>query len=86
MEAMYKGYYIDNVFFHNAEEIDQHIKEQLIGQYKMLNQLFLTVDRNLETALACNEIAEKLTTEYGMSWDELVQMEADTYEENHSIF
>lgn len=75
----YKGYYIDDVTFHSKEEIDEHIKQQMIERFVTLNKLFTTIDCNIETSVMCNKVAERLHSEYGISYEELEQMEIEAF-------
>lgn len=75
----YKGYYIDNIIFHSKEEIDEHIKQQMVERFMTLNKLFATIDCYTEASVMCNEVAERLHSEYGISYEELEQMEIEAY-------
>lgn len=75
----YKGYYIDKVVFHNETEIDEFVKQQEIREYKIRCQVF-AINKNMEASIYASEQAEKLNREYGISWEELEQMEIEVYQ------
>lgn len=74
----YKGYYIDKVFFNNESEIDEFVKQQEIREYKIRCQIF-AINKNMGASIYADEQAEKLNREYGISWEELEQMEIEAY-------
>lgn len=71
----YKGYYIDGVIFHSREEIDQHIKNEIINKIKTLHDMMFSGRySNAEVMQLSNEITireERLHDEYGMDWEEI---------------
>lgn len=73
--TQYKGYYIDNVIFHSREEIDQHIKNEIINKIKTLHDMMFSGRyNNAEVMQLNNEITireERLHDEYGMDWEEI---------------
>lgn len=73
--TQYKGYYIDNVIFHSREEIDQHIKNEIINKIKTLHDMMFSGKySNAEVMQLNNEITireERLHDEYGMDWEEI---------------
>lgn len=71
----YKGYYIDHIYFHSTEDIDNYIRGQLVKRFIKLNQLFLSSDSNIECSILCDEVAQQLNSQYGLSWEELEQLE-----------
>ena len=76
--TQYKGYYIDNIFFHSKAEIDAHIKQQAVEKFQMLNKFYAErPDRGV--ALLCNEQAERLHDIFGFSWEEIEEMEVAAY-------
>lgn len=74
----YKGFYIDHVFFYSKEEIDEAIKESAIKRYKTLCSLFAS-HGTIECSIACSNQAELLNRQYGLSWEELEEIEIDAY-------
>lgn len=75
----YKGYYIDKVIFHSEEEIDEFIKQQTIREYKSRCQVF-AINKNMEASIYASEQTKRLNKEYGISWEELEQMEIEAYQ------
>lgn len=76
--TQYKGYYIDNVIFHSREEIDQHIKNEIIKKIKVLHDMMFSGRySNAEVMQLSNEITireERLHDEYGMDWEEIEEI------------
>lgn len=70
----YKGYYIDNVIYHNEKEIDEHIKEYAINAYKIAVELFCK-EKSLEYAMYVNEKAENLVNNFGYTWEQVEELE-----------
>lgn len=75
----YKGHYIDKVIFNSEAEIDEFIKKEAIREYKIRCQVF-AINKNAEAGLYSYEQAEKLHNEFGISWEELEQMEIEAYQ------
>lgn len=75
----YKGYYIDKVIFNNEEEIDEFVKQQEIREYKIRCQVF-AISKSMAASIYADEQAEKLSKEYGISWEELERMEIEAYQ------
>lgn len=48
----YKGLYIDHVYFHNKEDIDEFLKKKAITHFRMLHELF-AYKPTIELGLAC---------------------------------
>ncbi len=74
----YKGCYIDKTFFNNEAEIDEFLKQQAIREYKIRCQVF-AINKDMGSGIYADEQAEKLNREYGISWEELEQMEIEAY-------
>lgn len=74
----YKGYYIDHVYYHSEAEIDEAIKQREINNYKMRCEIF-AMRKTMEASIFADEQAEKLNREYGISWEELEQIEIEAY-------
>lgn len=74
----YKGYYIDKVIFHDEAEIDEFVKQQEIREYKIRCQIFAS-HGTMEASIYASEQAEKLNKEYGISWEELEEIEIEAY-------
>lgn len=75
----YKCYYIDKVIFRSEAEIDEFVKQQAIREYKIRCQVF-AINRTIEASIYTDEQAQKLNKEYGISWEELEQMEIEAYQ------
>lgn len=76
----YKGLYIDHVYFHNKEDIDEFLKKKAITHFRMLHELF-AYKPTIELGIACQEQADELHNKYGLSWEELEELENKIYEE-----
>lgn len=74
-----KGYYIDKVIFHNEAEIDEFVKQQAIKEYEKRCKIFANCG-TMEASIYASEQAEKLNKKYGISWEELEQMEIKAYQ------
>lgn len=74
----YKGCYIDKTVFHNEAEIDEFLKQQAIREYKIRCQVF-AANKDMGTGIYADEQAEMLNREYGISWEDLEQMEIEAY-------
>ena len=78
----YKGYHIDGVYFRSKEDVDKHIKESLINEYKVrcrvMNRLQKEVGgwEAVDAAAWVDDVAYRLHKEYGMTWQELNEIEA----------
>lgn len=75
----YKGYYIDKVIFNSEAEIDEFVKQQAIREYKIRCQVFC-INGTMEASIYADEQAQKLNKEYGISWEELEEMEIEAYQ------
>jgi len=74
----YRGYYIDKVVFNSKSDIDEFIKNKDIEAYKTACKLF-SFFGGLEYSIHCDELAQKLNKTYGISWEELEEMEIEAY-------
>lgn len=71
----YKGYAIDGVYFQSQAQIDAFIRESLLNSFKAHTEDF-ELHRNYSSAEGANRVAEKLVSQYGMSWEEIEELEA----------
>ena len=76
----YRNYYIDGVFFHSKAEIDAHIKQQDIEQFKKLHRMFAEKP-DIAMGIICDKQAERLHDVHGFEWDEIEQLEIEVYKE-----
>lgn len=74
----YKNLYIDGVFFHNEAEVDQFLKEKAIEGYKLAVKNFVS-HHTYEASRHCDEIAERLHKVYGMSYDDIDDIEQSVW-------
>ena len=72
----YKGYYIDKVIFHNEAEIEAFRKKQTIEKYQQLCKMFAE-DSCMELIVMMTPYEEKLHNEFGLSYDEIEQLEIE---------
>lgn len=72
----YKGYYIDDVIFHNENEIEEHRKEYAVNAYRMAVELF-NHNRNIEYAMYVDEKAETLVNNFGYTWEQVEELETE---------
>ena len=75
----YKGLYIDHIYYHSKEEIDEAIKQREIENYKMRCEIF-AMHKTMEASIFADEQAQKLHDEFGISWEELEQIEVEAYQ------
>lgn len=75
----YKGLYIDHIYYHSKADIDEAIKQREINNYKMRCEIF-AMRKTMEASIFADEQAEKLHNEFGISWEELEQMEIEAYQ------
>ena len=73
----YRGYYIDHVHFHSQSDIDEFIKRQDILEYQTRCAVF-AIEGTMESSNYASEQAEKLHKEYGISWEDLEQIEIES--------
>ena len=74
----YKGYYIDNVIFHNEEEINSFLEKQAVNAYKMACELFAS-NSTMANSIYCNERAEILVNQFGYTWEQVEALEIEAY-------
>ena len=76
--TQYKGYYIDNTYFHSKAEIDAHIKQQAVEAYQRLIRYF---ERHSTMAVnaKCIEAADRLHNIFGFSYEEIEAIETAAY-------
>lgn len=70
----YKGYYVDDFVFHSESEIDAFLKKQAVDYFIWLNKYF-SEHMTVEASVACSEQADRLHNEFGLSWEEIEEME-----------
>lgn len=75
----YKGYYIDNVCFHNTAEVDRYLEENAVAAYKLACELFAEKP-SIAHSLYCEEQADYLVNQYGYSYDQLEAIEIAVFE------
>ena len=75
----YKGLYIDHIYYHSKADIDEAIKQREINNYKMRCEIF-AMRKTMEASIFADEQAEKLHNEFGVSWEELEQIEIEVYQ------
>ncbi len=74
----YKGYYIDNVYFHNEAEIDAFVEKQAVNRFITLNKIFSNLG-TMEASIACDKQAEYLHKVFGYSWEKLEELEIKAF-------
>lgn len=74
----YKGYYIDNVIFHNEKEIDTFLEKQAVDAYKLACKVFAE-HSTMENSLYCEEKAERLVNTFGYTWEQVEEIEIEVY-------
>ncbi len=70
----YKGYYIDNIYFHSESEIDDFIKQQEVKRFISFNKSFAS-SPTIEASIVCAEQADRLHKLFGFSYEELEEIE-----------
>lgn len=75
----YRGLYIDHVYYHSKTDIDEAIKQREIENYKMRCGIF-AMRKTMEAGVFADEQAQKLHDEFGVSWEELEQIEVQAYQ------
>lgn len=70
----YKGYYIDNIYFHSESEIDDFIKQQEVKRFISFNKSFAS-SPTTEASIVCAEQADRLHKLFGFSYEELEEIE-----------
>lgn len=76
----YKGYYIDHVSFNSKAEIDAFIKEQAIRGYKNACRVFYEKS-DMAIAAYMAEKEEQLHDVYGLTWEQIEEIEINVYKE-----
>lgn len=76
--TQYKGYYIDKVIFHSKADIDAFIKKQTIEKYQMLCKMFAK-DASMALIAMMRPYEERLHNEFGLSYEEIEQLEIAAY-------
>lgn len=76
----YKGYYIDNVIFHNEEEIDAFVKQQAVESYKKAIKYFCE-NSTMSASMYVEEKAEVLVNQFGYTWEQVEELEIQTMKE-----
>lgn len=74
----YKGYYIDKVFFHNEREIEEFLERQALESYKTACKIFNS-HSTMEASIYCNQKAQILVNNFGYTWEQLEEIEIQTY-------
>ena len=72
--TQYKGYYIDNIYFHSKAEIDNHIKNQAVESFKRLHRYFAD-HPTMEVSIRCSAEADRLHNIFGFSYEEIEALE-----------
>ena len=76
--TQYKGYYIDNIYFHSKADIDAHIKQKAVDDYQRRIRYFAD-HSTMEASIFCSEQADLLHNNFGFSYDEIEAIEIATY-------
>lgn len=76
----YKGLYIDNVIFHNEQEIEEHLKQQALKSYRIAVELFMH-NVSIEYSMHVEETAAVLVNNFGYSWEEIEELEISIMKE-----
>lgn len=74
----YKGYFIDHVIFNNEKEIDAFLKKQTIEKYQTLCKMFGN-KACMELIEIMTPYEERLHNEFGLSYEEIEQLEIQAY-------
>lgn len=74
----YKGYGIDHVIFHSEKDIDEMLKRHAIEDYILRCRVFAGM-KTMDVSKWVDEAAELLNKKYGISWEELEEMEIQAY-------
>lgn len=74
----YKGYYIDNIYFNNKQDIDNHIEKMAVEAYKTACRLF-DRDRSMEASMYADDKAEFLVKHFGYTWEQIEAIEIETF-------
>lgn len=76
----YKGVYIDHVFIHNKQDVEDFLKRRTLEIFRYAHELFYH-SPTYAMGITCEECAGELHDEYGMSWDEIEELEMKIYQE-----
>ena len=76
----YKGYYIDHVYFFSKADIDNFLKRKAIERFKTGVRLFMK-DVDMGSSIYVDNCARQLNEIYGLSFDEIEQIEINTMKE-----
>lgn len=74
----YRGCYIGNGAFRSKAEVDRFLEENAVAHYKLVCELFAEVP-SVEHASLCNEEAERLVNQFGYSYEQLEEIEAEVF-------
>lgn len=72
----YKGYYIDGVWFHSEEEIDNFLKEKAIKNYSRMARKFVN-DPSMELTVMMSDEADRIHKLFGLSYAEIEDIEIE---------
>lgn len=70
----YKGYYIDNTYFHNEAEIDKFLENKAVEAYITAVKVFL-INCTMEASIYVNKMAERLVNNFGYTWEQVEEIE-----------
>lgn len=76
--TQYKGYYIDNIYFHSKAEIDAYIKQKAVEEYQRRIRYFAN-HSTMEASIFCTEQADLLHNNLGFSYEEIEKLEIAAY-------
>ena len=76
--TQYKGYYIDNIYFHSKDEIDDHIKQKAVQEYQRRIRYFAD-HSTMEASIFCSEQADLLHNNFDFSYEEIEEIEIEAY-------
>ena len=76
--TQYKGYYIDNIYFHSKADIDAHIKQKAVDEYQRRIRYFAD-HSTVEASIFCSEQADLLHNNFGFSYEEIEAIEIAAY-------
>ena len=76
----YKGVYIDHVFIHNKQDVEDFLKRRALEAFKNAHELFY-YSPTYAMGIECERCAGVLHDKHGMSWDEIEELEAKICQE-----
>ena len=76
----YKGYYIDNVIFHNEKEIDAFVEKQAVVAFKNAVRFFCE-QPTPGNSMYQDEKANILVNNFGYTWEQVEELEIQTLKE-----